>query len=198
VLDRALRLTARGAIAAAFLGPEGLALAAALEDRRYPLDHLLYDGANLFAGDRFSGTNPRRLGRLAALGEKTYQRFDFEGWLVEGVPPGYGYGAAEVVQSLVEGTSKAGALAAASEMAGRGDIDRLMTEWRSWLRQVAGAPHLDDVPERDLPLAERWDNFRALCRVTLGDRREETLPELPALTAEQRRPVIHRFTRPRR
>ena len=198
VLDRALRLTARGAIASAFLGPEGLALAAALEDRRYPLDHLLYDGANLFAGDRFSGTNPRRLGRLAALGGKTYQRFDFEGWLVEGVPPGYGYGAAEVVQSLVEGTSKAGALAAASEMAGRGDIDRLMTEWRSWLRQIAGAPHLDDVPERDLPLAERWDNFRALCRVTLGDRREETLPELPALTTEQRRPVTHRFTRPRR
>jgi superfamily II DNA/RNA helicase len=66
VLDRQAHLTARGEIVSFFLGPEGLALSAALEDRRYPLDDLLFDCANLFAGDRFSGTNPRRLGRLAA------------------------------------------------------------------------------------------------------------------------------------
>lgn len=198
VLDRDLRVTARGAIAGAFLGPEGLALAVALEDRRYPLDHLIYDGANLFAGDRFTESNPRRLGRLAAIGEKTYHRFNFEGWLVEGVPPGYGYGASEVVQAIMGRTAKAGALAAASEFAGRGDIDRLMTEWRSWLRQVAAAPPLDEVTERELPLAQRWDDFRALAAVTLGERDEETLPDLPALTAAQRQPYTHRLGRVKR
>lgn len=198
VLDRDLRVTARGAIAGAFLGPEGLALAVALEDRRYPLDHLIYDGANLFGGDRFTETNPRRLGRLAAIGEKAFHRFDFEGWLVEGVPPGYGYGASEVVQAIMGRTAKVGALAAASELAGRGDIDRLMTEWRSWLRQVAAAPPLDGVRERELPLAQRWDDFRALAAVTLGERREDTLPDLPPLTAEQRRAFTHRLGRVKR
>lgn len=195
VLDRSLRLTARGAIVSCFLGAEGLALGAALEDRRYPLDHLLYDCANLFAGDRFAGTNPRRLGRLAAVCEKTYHRFSIEGFLVEGVPPQYGWGASEIVQALVEKSARAGALAAASEQAGRGDIDRLMTEWRSLLRQVAHARPLDHVAERDLPLAERWDLFRALCRATLRDQKADALPELPPLTVEQRRPVVHRFTR---
>ncbi len=195
VLDRELRVTARGAIAGSFLGPEGLALAVALEDRRYPLDHLVYDGANLFAGDRFAESNPRRLGRLAAVGEKAFHRFDFEGWLVEGVPPGYGYGASEVVQAIVGRTAKVGALAAASEFAGRGDIDRLMTEWRSWLRQVVAAAPLDDAVERDLPLAERWEDFRALCAIVLGERRDETLPELPALTVDQRGLIVHRLGR---
>ncbi|MEI6051389.1 MAG: DEAD/DEAH box helicase [Opitutaceae bacterium] len=90
VLDRDLQLTARGAIVACYLGPEGLALAAALEDRRYPLDALLFDCANLFAADRFAGTHPRRLGRLAALCERTYRRTTIEGYLHEGLPPGYG------------------------------------------------------------------------------------------------------------
>ena len=198
VLDRELRVTARGAIAGAFLGPEGLALAVALEDKRYPLDQLIYDGANLFAGDRFSETNPRRLGRLAAIGEKAFHRFDFEGWLVEGVSPGYGYGASEVVQSIIERTARVGALAAASEFAGRGDIDRLMTEWRSWLRQITAAPPLDDVSDRELFLAQRWDDFRALAAVTLGEREEETLPELPRLTAAQQQPYTHRLGRVKR
>ncbi|HEX2099209.1 MAG TPA: DEAD/DEAH box helicase, partial [Candidatus Synoicihabitans sp.] len=169
VLDRALRLTARGAIVAPFLGPEGLALAVALEDRSYPLEHLLYDCANLFAGDRFAGTNPRRLGRLVSVCERAFHRFSIEGFLSEGVPPQYGWGASEVVRALVEKSARAGALAAASEQAGRGDIDRLMTEWRSLLRQVAHAPALEDIAPADLPLAERWEAFRALCRATLRE-----------------------------
>jgi hypothetical protein len=42
-------------------------------------------------------------------------------------------------------------------------------------------------------LSERWDNFRALCRVQLGEDKNRTLPELPALTPDQRRPMNHRF-----
>jgi hypothetical protein len=207
VLDRDLRLTARGALVSLFLGPEGLAIAAALEDRRYPLDHLLFDCANLYATDRFTGTNPRKLGRLALVCERTYRRFTLEGYLVEGLPPQYGFGGGDVVRALVEKTARAGALVAEIEQAGRGDIDRLMTEWRSLLRQIAHAPALafEKSPNRTADgsrqgvdaayLAERWNNFRALCRAHLGEDRPQALPDLPPLTAEQRRPVQHRFFR---
>jgi len=200
LLDRGLELTTRGEIASFFLGPEGLALAAALEDARYPLDEILFDSVNLFAGDRFAGTNPRILGRLSRVCEQTYRRFTVAGWLERGVPPQYGCGAAEVVRAHVEQKERRGALAAAQEFAGRGDIDRLLTEWRSLLRQVAGAPLLKrtSAAPGSAPaalLARRWDEFRALCSAQLGAPRGDLLPDLPALTAEQRRPVNHRFFR---
>ncbi len=197
VLDKQLRLTARGAIVASFIGPEGLALAAALEDRRYPLDDLLFDAANLFGGERFCGDDPRRLGRLVQVAEKVYRRFDFEGYLVEGVPENYGAGAAEVVRAITQRSARPGALIADLDKAGRGDVDRLMTEWRSLLRQVAHASPLEvtELSESDLRLAERWDLFRGLCRATLAAQREAGLPEVPPLTAEQRKPIEHRFRR---
>jgi hypothetical protein len=200
VLDKRLRLTARGAIVATFLGPEGLALAAGLEDKRYPVDHLLFDCANLFAGDRFAGTNPRRLGRLAAICEKTYRRLSVEAFLEEGLPPAYGYGASEIAQAVAEGTASRGALAhtLADDMAqaGRGDIDRLLTEWRGFLRNLAAAePLAATLPFASTPLRERWDEARALAGRLLGDARAAELPALPPLTPEQRRPVQHRLGR---
>jgi len=200
LLDRTLRLTLRGEIVSFFLGPEGLALAAALEDSRYPLDELVFDCANLFAGDRFADTNPRTLGRLARVCEQTYHRFTVEGWLDHGLPPQYGFGAAEVIQALVEQKARRGELAAASEFAGRGDIDRLLTEWRSLLRLVVNAPALDmaNTPSPGpAGLAVRWDDFRARCRAQLGANKASTPLELPPLTAEQRRPVNHRFFKAR-
>lgn len=198
VLDRELRLTPRGQIVASFLGPEGLAIAVGLEDRRYPLDTLIFDLANLFSGERFAGTNPRILGRLSAVCEKAFHRFSIDGYLVNGVPPQYGYGAAEVVKARVEG-ERLRVLAEAQETAGRGDIDRLMTEWRSLLRQIAAAPPIVFAGETtDAPalfLAERWDTLRAMARAYVNDLRVESLPELPPLTPEQRRPVNHRFLR---
>jgi superfamily II DNA/RNA helicase len=202
VLDRQLRLTARGEVVSFFLGPEGLALAAALEDRRYPLDDLLFDAANLFAGDRFSGTNPRRLGRLAAACNHTYHRLTIDGWLQEGVPPQYGSGASESVRALITEGARAREIIAEVETAGRGDLDRLLTEWRSLLRQVANAGPLlgnsHSMSERELYLAERWDNFRALARDWLRDVRNDTLPELPPLTIDQRRVINHSVLRPAR
>jgi superfamily II DNA/RNA helicase len=200
VLDKHLRLTARGAIVAEFLGPEGLALAAGLEDRRYPVDHLLYDCANLFAGDRFAGTNPRRLGRLVHVCEKTYRRLTAEGYLEEGLPPAYGYGASEVAQAVVERTASRGALshALADEQAnaGRGDIDRLLTEWRGFLRNLAAAAPLPETLPFSTPaLRERWNEARVLAARLLGDARASLLPDLPPLTPEQRQPVVHRLGR---
>lgn len=198
VLDKHLRLTARGAIVSEFLGPEGLALAAGLEDRRYPVEHLLYDCANLFAGDRFAGTNPRRLGRLVHVCEKTYRRLTAEGYLEEGLPPAYGHGASEVVRAVVERTASRGALshALADEQAnaGRGDIDRLLTEWRGFLRNLsAAAPLPETLPFATPALRERWDAARALATRLLGDERASLLPNLPPLTPEQRQPVQHRL-----
>ncbi len=202
VLDHALRLTVRGEIVSCFLGPEGLALAAALEDRRYPLDDLLFDCANLFAGDRFAGTNPRGLGRLAAACSRAYRRISIEGWLHEGVPIHYGFGAAEVVRGLIAEGARAREITEELEIAGRGDIDRLLTEWRSLLRQVAGAgPLLGDgqtMTGRDHFIAERWEDFRTLARFWLQDARVDTLPDLPPLTADQHRVINHRVLRPAR
>jgi superfamily II DNA/RNA helicase len=199
VLDRRLRLTVRGEIVSFFLGPEGLALAAALEDRRYPLDDLLFDAANLFAGDRFAGSNPRGLGRLAAACSRAYRRITIEGWLHEGVPIQYGFGASESVRALVAEGARAREVIAEVETAGRGDLDRLLTEWRSLLRQVAGAGPLvgDGAPMngRDNFIAERWDIFRALARDWLREARADALPELPPLTVDQRRPVNHSVLR---
>jgi hypothetical protein len=78
------------------------------------------------------------------------------------------------------------ALAAASEFAGRGDIDRLLTEWRSLLRLVVHAPLLElpDPPAPATVLAVRWNDFRALGRAQLGLVRTDTLPDLPPLTPD--------------
>ena len=93
----------------------------------------------------------------------------------------------------------------AQEFAGRGDVDRLLTEWRSLLRQTARSAPITlpaDIATRtdrraaaELFLAERWDTFRALCRTQLATAKADTLPALPPLTPDQRRPVNHRFTR---
>ena len=199
VLDRELRLAVRGEIVSFFLGPEGLALAAALEDRRYPLDELVFDAANLFAGDRFAGTNPRLLGRLAATCTRAYRRLTIDGWLHEGVPLQYGFGGSESVRALVTEGARTRDVMDELETVGRGDIDRLLTEWRSLLRQVAGAgPLLGDggpMSGRDHFIAERWDNFRALSRVWLRDSKMNALPELPPLTVDQRRPIHHNVLR---
>ncbi len=202
VLDRHLQLTVRGEIVSCFLGPEGLALAAALEDRRYPIDDLLFDAANLFGGERFTGTNPRWLGRLADVCSRAYRRLTIDGWLHEGVPFHYGSGANDAVRALVAEGARTREVLAEIETAGRGDLDRLLTEWRSLLKQVAAAGPLvgDGAPMtgRDHFIAERWDDFRALARHWLGESREQSLPTLPPLTVDQQRAVNHAVLRPPR
>lgn len=213
VLDRELRLTTRGEIVSCFLGSEGLAISAALEDRRYGLEELLFDTANLYGGDRFTGTNPRKLGHLATVCERAFRRLTIDGYLVEGIPQQYGFGASDLVRAVVAEGARARQVLEQQELIGRGDLDRLLTEWRSLLRQIASAPPLrephpglEDAGETKDPqaeksrewrraLAQRWDEFRALARAQLGDAKATALPDLPALTADQRRTINHRFYR---
>jgi len=210
VLDRDLRLTTRGEIVSCFLGPEGLAISAALEDRRYGLEELLFDTANLYGGDRFAGTNPRKLGHLATVCERAYRRLTVEGYLLDGIPQQYGFGGSDIVKAVVAEGARARQILEQQELVGRGDLDRLLTEWRSLLRQIAAAPPLHEPPEmvpgvKDAQaekarewrraLSQRWDEFRALARAQLGDSKATALPDLPPLTADQRRIINHRFYR---
>jgi hypothetical protein len=119
--------------------------------------------------------------------------------LKEGVPIHYGFGASEVVHALVAEHARAREALAECETAGKGDMDRLLTEWRSLLRQVVAAGPLvgDGAPMtgRDHFIAERWDNFRALARSWLHEARADALPDLPPLTADQRRVINHSVLR---
>jgi len=137
-----------------------------------PLDELVFDWRQSFRWRPvFPGTNPRTLGRLARVCEQTYRRFTAEGWLDHGLPPQYGCGAEEIVRALVEQKARRGELAAASESAGRGDIDRLLTEWRSLLRIVVHALRWCFWGRRPPPGAcSRCAGtiFGALCRTQLG------------------------------
>ena len=48
---------------------------------------------------------------------------------------------------------------------------------------------------RDHFIAERWDEFRALARHWLNESRIDSLPDLPPLTADQRRVINHSVLR---
>jgi hypothetical protein len=55
--------------------------------------------------------------------------------------------------------------------------------------------HGEKTDAPGLFLAERWDTLRAMARAYVNDLRIESLPELPPLSPEQRRPINHRFLR---
>jgi hypothetical protein len=184
LLDKNLQLTRRGRAMAGFSGAEGLGVLAGLEDEKYPLAELLEDMANLVAGDRFCGNEPRWGGRLAFACQKTYRRFSSDGFLVDGMPLNYGSGGAEIVRALR--TKKFVPMQGLDEHVHRGDIDRLLIEWKSLLRQVAGA-------SADLAWP-RWTQFQEMCRAEFALYARDSLPGLPAITAEQQKPVSHRLS----
>jgi hypothetical protein len=183
LLDRELRLTRRGRLMAWFSGAEGLGILAGLEDEKYPLTDLLEDMANLVAGDRFCGNEPRWGGRLAFACQKAYRRFTSEGFIVDGMPVNYGSGGAEIVRALR--AKKFVPMQGLEEHVHRGDVDRLLIEWKSLLRQVAGAGVEPGWP--------RWTEFRELCRTEFAQYARDSLPGLPVIPAEQQKPVAHRL-----
>ena len=172
--------TRRGRVVSFFSNGDGLAIAAALEDESYPLDELIYDLANLDAGFRFCGEDNRWAGRLAIASHRTYGNQIIPGYLENGVPPHYGAGAEAVVASLHRNPQAKHTWV--GEWLGVGDIDRVVIEWRSRLRQAAHAPELD---------WPRWRAFQQMARAILNETTSPTLTDLPPLEYHQTRRLEH-------
>ncbi|MDG1893097.1 MAG: DEAD/DEAH box helicase [Verrucomicrobiota bacterium] len=172
--------TLRGRIVSFFSQGDGLAVAAALEDRDYPLQELLYDMANLHAGHRFSQDEHRWGGRIAMICHDVYGFQNIPGYLENGIPTQYGFGAESIVMDVhANGLNRYKWI---THYLGAGDIDRIIIEWRSLLRQTVHSPSL---------AWDRWEAFQALARKTLDETESPTLKELPSLAYDQTQRVEH-------
>ena len=174
--------TRRGRITSCFSGGDGLAVAAALEDPGYPLDELLYDLADLDAGFRFCAKDDRWGGRLAMACRAKYGTQSIPGYLEVGVPPKYGNGAEIVVRSVHKDPYSKHRFT--TDFLGDGDIDRIIIEWRSLLRQISNAPVLD---------WERWTGLQKLAKSVLREVESPTETDLPPLEYHQTKRVDHRL-----
>lgn len=174
--------TLRGRLVSCFSQGHGLAIAAALEEETYPLDELIYDLANLDAGHRFAGEGNRWAGRLAEVCHARYGLRSIPGYLENGVPPKYGAGAAEIAASVHKDPKSKHVWI--TENLGLGDIDRMLIEWRSLLRQICYAPPLP---------WPRWTSLQELARQLLQETSSPTVTDLPPLEPHQLRRVDHRL-----
>jgi hypothetical protein len=174
--------TRRGRVVSFFSQGDGLAVAAALEDESYHIDELVYDLANLDAGFRFAQDENRWGGRLAMVCQRAYGIQSIPGYLENGVPPSYGWGAAEVVQSIhKDPLSKSRWV---TEFLGTGDIDRIIIEWRSTLRRIANSPALDWA---------RWTALQKMAQTILNETESPTETNLPPLEYNQTKRIEHRL-----
>jgi superfamily II DNA/RNA helicase len=182
LVDAAGVPTRRGRVVSFFSHGDGLAIAAALEDERYPLEEFIYDLANLDAGFRFCGDENRYGGRLAIVCHDKFGLQSIPGYLENGLPPKYGAGAEQIVASVHKNPlAKQGWI---TDLVGVGDIDRVIIEWRSLLRQISHAPDLD---------WQRWRDLQAMAKTILNETESPTLTDLPPLTYNQTRRVDHRL-----
>ncbi len=183
LVDAAGVPTRRGRVVSFFSQGDGLAIAAALEDESYPLDELIYDLANLDAGFRFAGEDINRWGgRLGIVCHEKYGLQTIPGYLENGVPPKYGAGAEQIVASVHK--NPLAKQVWTTSLLGLGDIDRVIIEWRSLLRQIAHAPELD---------WPRWRALQAMAKTILNETESPTLTDLPPLEYHQTRRVDHRL-----
>ena len=182
LVDAQGKPTLRGRLVSFFSQGDGLAIAAALEDERYPLDELIYDLANLDAGFRFCGDENRYAGRLALVCHEEFGMQSFPSYLENGLPPKYGSGAEAVVQSVHRNPLAKHSWV--TDLLGAGDIDRAIIEWRSLLRQITHAPELD---------WPRWRALQAMAKTFLNETESPTLTDLPRLEFNQTRRVDHRL-----
>jgi hypothetical protein len=174
--------TRRGRVVSFFSGGDGLAIAAALEDATYPLEELVYDLANLDAGFRFCADGDRYGGQLAFACRKAYGPASIDGYLETGLPLKYGTGAETVVRRIHQ--DPACKVRFVSEVLGTGDIDRMIIEWRSLLRQIAHAAPLE---------WPRWTELQAMAKPLLHEVHSPTETILPPLEYAQTKRIDHRL-----
>ena len=182
LVDAAGVPTRRGRIVSFFQQEDGLAIGAALEDASYPRDELIYDVANLDAGFRFCGEENRYAGRLPVACHQLFGLQSIPGYLENGVPPRYGSGAEQIVASIHK--NPLNKTAWVTEFLGAGDIDRVIIEWRSLLRQISKAPALD---------WPRWTAFQAMAKGILNETESPTITDLPPLEFTQTKRIEHRL-----
>jgi hypothetical protein len=102
------------------------------------------------------------------------------GYLENGIPTQYGFGAESIVMDVhSNGLNK---YKWVTDFLGAGDIDRIIIEWRSLLRQTLHSPALE---------WERWVHFKELARKILDETESPTLKDLPPLEYEQKQRVNH-------
>jgi superfamily II DNA/RNA helicase len=174
--------TLRGRVVSFFSQGDGLAIAAALEEGSYPIEELIYDLANLDGGFRFCGDENRWGGRLAMVCHDRFGLQSIPGYLENGVPPKYGAGAEQVVSAVHKNPQSKHAWV--TDLVGPGDIDRVIIEWRSLLRQISHAPELE---------WPRWQELQSRARTILNETESPTLTDLPPLEYHQMRRVDHRL-----
>jgi hypothetical protein len=97
-----------------------------------------------------------------------------------GMPPKYGSGAEQVVSSVHKNPLSKHEWV--TELLGTGDIDRMIIEWRSLMRQIAHAPDLD---------WPRWMELKARAKTILNETESPTLTELPPLEYHQTKRIDH-------
>ncbi len=178
--------TLKGQIVSFFSQGDGLAIAAALEDADYPIPDLVYDLANLDGGFRFCGDENRYMGRLAKVCNKAYGLVSIPGYLENGIPPKYGYGAAEIVAAVHQLPQSK--YKWVTPILGVGDIDRMIIEWRSVLRQISHAPSLEGA---------RWTALQSFAKDMLNEVASPTQREFPPLEHYQTRRIDHKLKLPR-
>jgi hypothetical protein len=175
LIDAQAHPTRRGILFSFFNHGEGLAVAAALEAKHYPIEELVYDLANLRAGHRFNAlalaSRP-----ITAFCQEAYGLRTIPGYLRRGLPQDYGEGASEILYNIEHKSSRAEAYL--DDELSQGDIERARVEWRSLRMHIAHAPKYD---------WDRWLDLQAACRKSLGIN-QPSLPfeNLPPLTREQK------------
>ncbi|MDQ6765851.1 MAG: DEAD/DEAH box helicase, partial [Verrucomicrobiota bacterium] len=168
--------TRRGIIFSFFQAGEGLAVAAALEEKTYPIDDLIFDLANIRGGPRFAGEDAPMGGRLGILCQRIYERADYPGYLEMGTPMHYGSGASEAIREVV--TNPGARYKLTTDSLRAGDIERALMEWRSLLRHIVHAPQFQ---------WDRWQKLKVAARHFIDSTTSPTLLDFPPLLAAQQR-----------
>jgi len=164
--------TPRGRVFSRFQNGEGLMIAAAIEDSRYPVDEIVIHLANIRGGHRFQELAGGPSDRLAFAARTAYGHVDYNGYLDAGLCPGYGDGTAEAI-SRFQSQGMAGFKSDAPDLRS-GDIERAILEWCSLLRHIVHAPDA---------IAPGWLELQSAAALALEAQRGVVArfePDLPA------------------